>query len=199
MNIKFYSKFIIFLLFLNLNADNKQSPFSKIEISSDKATVCKNQNNKNIFNFTYQENVLVKFADGSSAKADELEIKLNTGKNKNKNKNKNIVNEKLENLTIIEEITFNKHVLVQNENKTVTADIAQIYPKTKICKFSGNVQINQTKVNPKDLPISTKCDNATLDLVTEKIILSGNKDNPINTTISLEGYPELMNPIKIKK
>ncbi|MBU4269831.1 hypothetical protein KJ644_04790 [Candidatus Dependentiae bacterium] len=194
MNLNFISKIIfIFLFFSKLNLSAKPNPFSKIEISSNSATVCKDSKIKNLFNFTYQENVLVKFADDSTAKAQELEVKLNTDKNTQVNK------EVKDNLSLIEKITFKKNVVVQNENKTICADMAVIFPKSKICKFVGNVEIKQTKINPKDIPITTKCVQAKLNLITEEIIFSGSENIPVSTTISIDGYPELMNPIKNKK
>ena len=86
---------------------------------------------------------------------------------------------------------------MQNTNKTIEANVALIDLEKKICYLSGNVKIEQKKLKPvggtkdklnssKDLPLTTFCNRACLNLETEKITLLGNKKKPVNTTIEIE-------------
>ncbi len=71
--------FLILLSFQTCTAD-KVNPLSKLVITSNKAVCKKDKNTKNLFVFTYLDNVLVTLADGSTIKSDELEIQIDTSK-----------------------------------------------------------------------------------------------------------------------
>ncbi|MBD3273399.1 hypothetical protein GF385_03570 [Candidatus Dependentiae bacterium] len=191
MKFKHLKLFIIlnFCFLFLIKPSNNKNPFSEIKITSKRAVCQKDKANKSVFNFTYIDNVEINFADGSFAKADKLSIKINTKKINNNEKNKT------EN---IKKITLNKNVFLKRENRIIKTDKAEIFPTTKICKLSGNIKIEQTKKSEKDLPIITECQNAHLDLVTEKINFFGNKNKPVNSIIKLEGHPGLVKKKKRK-
>ena len=186
-------KFFIIMhtfLFFNIKPNKQIDPFSEIKITSKRAVCQKDKNNKTLFDFTYIDNVLVVFADKSSAKSDKLSIKINTNKvNQSKIKSNTVNNESLNNLGNIKKITLSKNVFLKSENRKIKADKAKIYPETKICKLSGNIRIEQIKQNQKDIPIITECQNAVIDLITKKISFFGNKNKPISTIIKLESHP----------
>lgn len=189
MKFKFFITIHV-LLFFNLKPNNQVDPFSEIKITSNRAVCQKDKNNKSLFDFTYIDDVLVIFADGSSANAEKMSIKINTNKvNKSKIKSNTVNNKSPNNLNNIKKITLSKNIFFKNENRKIKADKAKIYPETKICKLYGNIRIEQTKQNKKDIPIITECQNATLNLVTKKISFLGNKNNPIRTIIKLESHP----------
>lgn len=197
MTKNFLIYFLLIFLFctnLNLFAQQKISPFSKIEITSNRATGYKDKQIKDIFYFNYLDNVLIKFADGSSAKCEELKIKINTKKKQNL-----IDNKQENNLGPIEEIALSKNILIIQNNKSIKADYAHIYPQTKICELSGNIEIEQVKENTKDLPINTKCHKARLNLATQEISVHGNEIAPVSTTIDLQNYTGLTNSNKKEK
>lgn len=168
------------IVFTNLQSTQKIDLFNEINISSQRAICKKDKLNKSIIIFKYIDDVLVNFSDGSLAKAEKLSIKINIATNPNNS-------EQIQNL---KEITLNKNVFIKRENRNIKADIAKIMPATKICKLSGNVKIEQTKKD-KDFPMITKCEEAHLNLVTEKITLIGDKNNPVHTVITLKGLSNL--------
>jgi hypothetical protein len=188
---------ISLIIFTNLksleNLDSKKpNLFKEINITSQKAICKKDKQNKSIINFTYIDNVLVNFSDGSLAKAEKLSIKINTA-SKNKTTSEKNNSQELQNL---KQISLSKNVFIQRENRNINADLAEIFPSTKICKLSGNIKIEQIKKD-KDFPIITKCENAHLDLVTEKITLLGDKNKPVRTIINLEGFSGLRKKKKV--
>lgn len=172
------------LFTINLIAKQKNDLFKEINITSQRAICKKDKENKTVFNFTYFDNVIVNFADGSSAQAEKLSIKISSkapAQNTNDQSKQN-----KQDLGNIKQIILSENVFLKRENRNINANKAEIYPSTKVCKLIGNVKIEQIKSNEKDLPIVTQCQNAQLDLVTERITFLGDKDSPVNTTIKLE-------------
>ena len=189
MKFKFFI-IIQILLFFYIKPNKQVDPFSEIKITSKRAVCQKDKNNKALFDFTYIDDVLVIFADKSSARSEKLSIKINTNKvNQSKIKSNTVNNESPNNLGNIKKITLSKNIFLKSENRNIKSDKAKIYPETKICKLSGNIRIEQTKQNKKDIPIITECQNAILDLVTKQISFLGNKNNPVSTIIKLESHP----------
>lgn len=153
-------------------------PLSRIEITSDKAIAQKK--NESLY-LSYIGNVKAKLADLTTADADKLKVEINSTKNKK---------EKTEKL---KEIILEGNVFIEKENLKINSDKAIIYPSQKRCNLSGNIIIEQTKKKDKDLPIITKCNFATLNLITKKLELQGSKTKPINTIIKLGNHPKLEN------
>ena len=195
-------------------------PFSKITITSQKAVCKKNQHEPKVFTFTYMQNVDVTFSDGSKINAEELEIELDAtkitkkldSKLTNTNENENTLSRKEESkenrsidktskddLKQFRKIIFKKNVCVQNTNRSVRSDLAEIFLQEKKCKLSGNVKIEQTKNNPKDLPILTQCDEALLDMQNEEITFLGTSTEPVNTVITIAGRPGILKKVKTRK
>ncbi|MCF7799384.1 hypothetical protein K9L05_02380 [Candidatus Babeliales bacterium] len=204
--IKIFLIFTIYFFANNLKANI--DPLSKITITSNKATCCKDKNDASNFIFKYIENVNITFADNSKIKSKELEIVIDYKSTKDKDKldkNKKVVKDK-QNTKIsnskkqsqIKKIIFNQGINLVSKNKIVDADTAEIYPESKICKLFGNVKIEQKKETPKDLPIITNCKQALLNLQTEELVLQGNEDNPVSTILQIEGKQGLLKKPKIK-
>jgi lipopolysaccharide assembly outer membrane protein LptD (OstA) len=164
-------------------------PFSKIVITSNKAVCQKDDTQKKLATFTYQDNVAVTFADQSSIHSDKLEIQIDTTKTTTQQKNKT---------EQFKKITFRNNVIAKRENRTIKANVAELYLQKKICKLIGNVQIKQIKEKEKDIPILTLCTQATLNLGTEHISFEGTVETPVSTTIELAGYPSLIKKPKQK-
>ena len=207
-------KLVISLLLLIISTYTPKSygdidPLSKIVITSNKAVCQKDKNRINLFVFTYIENVNVSFADGSKIRSGELQIELDTSKIKNEMQN-NITNTNEQqppqltpttknNLSQFKKITFKNNVFITQENRTIQADKAELYLSDKKCKLLGNVRIKQIKKHAKDLPITTNCNKALLDMQTEQVTLLGDMQAPVNTTITLAGHPGLLKKVKTKK
>ncbi len=187
----------LFLLFNFGIAKEKTNPFSKIEITSNKAIGKKDNNQENILIFTYLENVNINFADNSTAKCKELTIELDTKKKSNPKEVK--ITQKNIDLGPITKITLNKNILISQANRKIKADNAIFLPNKKICNLSGNIEIKQEKNNSKDLPITTKCNKATLNLETDQVLFEGKTDQPVSTIISLQNYPSLIKTNNRKK
>ena len=196
---KHFNFCIIFLIFFifgsnkilmpknNFNVD----PFSKINIKSQNAVCQKNKDKPQTYFFTYQENVLVTFADNSTINSEILQIELDTSdfsKLTNNNKPKSEKGNQ-DFSSVIKKIKFKNNVKLQNTNKTIEANVALVDLEKKNCYLSGNVKIEQKRIkqnNSKDLPLTTYCNKACLNLETEKITLIGNTKKPVNTTIEIE-------------
>ena len=201
----FISKKLDLLLFFSLTffatikLVSNPDPLSKITITSNKATCQKDKDIPKQFTFTYHENVLVTFADGSKINSDELEVVLDTTKNKNLTDLKTTQTPEKNNLSQFKKITFKNNVHLKSTNRSVDADKAELYLGQKGCKLFGNVKIKQTKDNPKDLPILTECNQATLNMQTEQITFLGDNQKPVCTIIEIAGHPGLMKKIKTKE
>ena len=183
---------------------NDVDPFSKINIKSQSATCQKDKTQPETYFFTYQENVLVTLADNSSINSETVQIELNTSnfskltnndKPKSENNNKDFS-------SVVKKIKFKNNVKLRSTNKTIEANIALIDLEKKVCYLFGEVKIeqkankdsnviqeksnNKKQNSSKDLPLTTFCNRACLNLETEKITLLGNKKKPVNTTIEIE-------------
>ncbi|MFA5074511.1 MAG: hypothetical protein WC436_00190 [Candidatus Babeliales bacterium] len=198
--------FLIFIFCFFIKIKTGIDPLSKITITSNKATCCKDKKDKSSFIFKYVEDVNITFADNSKIKSKELEIVIDYKMPENSvDKNKKIVQDKQNTKTDnskkqsqIKKIIFNYGINLVSKNKIVNADSAEIYPETKICKLFGNVKIEQKKESPKDLPIITNCKQALLNLQSEELILQGNADNPVNTVLQIEGKQGLLKKPKTR-
>lgn len=191
---------ILVLLLLPLNiasANVKKKPLSKIVITSNNAE-CKKSDRGNYI-FTYIDNVLVKLADNSTINSDKLEIELDTKKTNLLDQTNTTTSPHESQLSQFKKITFLDNVFIKRTNRTVKTNKAELFLEKKECKLLGNVEIEQTKINPKDLPIKTFCNEAILNLETEKLTLLGQTQKPVNTEIILENHPSLLKKIKTKK
>ncbi len=194
--------FILFFLasstFTN-TINTKPDPLSKIVITSNKAICQKKKDKKNSYLFTYLENVLVTFADKSTIKSDELELQLDTTQAKKK-LDSNITNtdHPKTNLSQFKKITFKNNVFIKRVNRTIQADRAELFLQQKKCQLFDNIKIEQTKINPKDLPMQTLCSQAMIDMQTEQITFLGDNQKPVSTTITLEDHPGLLKKVKTK-
>ncbi|HBS48277.1 TPA: hypothetical protein DEO28_04295 [Candidatus Dependentiae bacterium] len=203
--------FTLFYLNSHLIAEDSSNPFSKITITSNKAVCEKDKNNAENYLITYKDDVLVKLADESNLRAGSLAITLKSspvdekvGKNL-KAKNSKIKkvekvidkngkqDKKNDNMMgMFKKIEILENIHIQQKNRFLTAGKIEVFPDRKICELSGDVKIEQKKENPKDVPITAECSNATLDMNTEEICLFGTPQKPVTTVIIIEGYPSLM-------
>jgi lipopolysaccharide export system protein LptA len=87
-----------------------------------------------------------------------------------------------------------------NQNRTVSAQKAEINLIENNCKLEGNVHINQRKTSSKDLPVSINSQEAVLNLTTNEITFQGSLANPVSTILSLNEYEPLQKKsLKSKK
>lgn len=166
---------------------NSIDPFSKINIKSNSAICQKAQTKPNTYFFSYKKNVIVTLADDSTIKADEVEIELDSSNLKGLTSNTKTTTSKNSNFSsVVKKINFKNNVKLNSKNKKIDANYAEIDLNQKICYLSGDVFIEQIKQDKKDLPITTKCENATLSFQTEELTLIGNQENPVNTIIEID-------------
>jgi len=187
------------IFFLTNLICQKVDPFSKIKISSNQATVIRDQKDKKLFTCKYLTNVLVEFADESKIRSDELEIIFDSSNIKsNKKPEQKLISENKNSLDNFKKITFKNNVKINSQNRSIKTDCAELYLSDKKVKLLGNVSINQAKEKQKDLPLQTSCNEATLDLQNEQITLVGDSLNPVSTTIELENHSGLIKKLKNK-
>ena len=65
------------------------------------------------------------------------------------------------------------------------------YLQEQRCILEGHVKIWQRKTSPRDIPIAIQSNKAELKLLTEQISFLGSSEQPVCTTIVLEGHPAL--------
>jgi lipopolysaccharide export system protein LptA len=184
-----YFGILAFLYTLDASVD----PLSKIVITSTMATCTKGDKNSGEFIFKYQENVKVTFADQSTVTADSLEIIFDS-KSKHSHKNKNIhLNAKSPQSTMdsFKQILFKDHVCVVSAQRKATADMAYFFLPEERCVLEGNVKIWQVKQRKSDVPIAIESEKAELNLASGLVNFLGSTQNPVSTTIVLEGLPGL--------
>ncbi len=174
---------IILLFRAPLCASEQQNPFTKISITSNRATCMKDKTNSHLFVFHYLENVIVLFADGSKVTSDVLEIVFNSKKAPSQDK-KNF-------LSKFKKITFKNNVHIISQNRQAWADKAELYPITQECKLAGNIKIQQQKEKEKDVPISIESEQAILNLKTKEVSLFGSTLSPVCTVIELGQHIQL--------
>lgn len=177
------------------------NPLSKIVITSKRATCQKDPANPQFFIFNYQENVIVTFADKSTVTAHSLEVvfegkdlgKNLTGQHKKAAPSPQpaLAPTKQNSMDKFKKIIFSGNVIFNNQNRTATAQKAELCLAEHLCTLSGNVTIKQKKTAPKEIPIDIESDQATLNLQTDELTFSGSMSKPVNTTISLEDYEPL--------
>jgi lipopolysaccharide assembly outer membrane protein LptD (OstA) len=205
-------KLVVFLFVINaffLCPEIKSSidPLSKIVITSKSAIIKKDQYYPDNYTLTYYDDVWVTFADQSKVSSNELEIVLDTTKIKKNldsdplqtNTTDHTIPNQNNDLNQFKKITFKNKVHIQNTNRTIDANTAELYLSEKICKLFGNIKIKQNKEQPKDLPILTECEKAILNIETEEITFLGDSQKPVSTTIEIIGQPNVLKQTKTKK
>lgn len=168
------------------------NPLSKIVITSNNATCSKQTQDQHAYQFQYQENVQVTFADQSKVTADLLEIIFDGQETKNTAKKTD------KNLSHFKHITFKNNVCIENANRKAVADCARFYVQDQTCELEGNVKIWQKKEKKSDVPIKMTSQKACMNLVTGQLQFVGSSVTPVSTTIVLEGHPSLQRKKKIK-
>ncbi|MFH1643702.1 MAG: hypothetical protein ABIA74_00815 [bacterium] len=185
-----FTNFLILLFSLTCfpaKGHNSVDPFSKINIKSNSAICQKDKIKQNTYFFSYKENVIVTLADDSTIKADVVEIELDSSNiNELTSNSKTTTTKNSDFSSVVKKINFKNNVKLNSKNKKIDANSALVDLNQKICYLSGDVFIEQIKQDKKDLPMTTKCDKATLSFETEEINLVGNKENPVNTIIEID-------------
>lgn len=173
------------------------NPLAKIIITSNRATCQKDCIIPQQFNFNYQENVLVTFADKSTITANNLEIVFEgkdlgpameaAGRTKSNFLDK------------FKKIVFSGNVIFTSQNRIAMAKKAELQLAEHMCTLTGNVIIKQKKTTEKEVPIAIESDEAKLNLLTHELLLSGSMEKPVSTVISLEDYAPLKKVTKSKR
>jgi lipopolysaccharide export system protein LptA len=165
------------------------NPFSKITITSQKATCQRDISAHNVFLFNYINNVQVIFADGSKITSEKLKI-IFSGENIVKGDKKisvaYTVTPKKDFFSRFKKIIFLNKVCLISQNRLAFADYAELFPKEKICKLKGHVKIQQTKVEKRDVPIVIESSQAMLNLETKELSFVGSLSQPVSTVIELD-------------
>ncbi|MCK4265243.1 LPS export ABC transporter periplasmic protein LptC [Candidatus Babeliales bacterium] len=157
---------------------------SKITICS-KSAICSQNKEKKELKINYKDNVVVTLADNTTIKSNVLEILLESSSLSTIKPDLNSAADSSQ----IKKVAFNGSVAVQQQNRKLFADSANIYPQQKQCKLSGNVKIQQTKKLDTDIPLTTRANVATLDLNTNELVLLGNQNTPVSTVINIDNHP----------
>lgn len=170
-------------------------PLSKIIITSSSAVCTKAPQNtigtqNPDYVFQYQGNVIVTFADASTVSADTLDIVFN-GKQLSQTKKQKHGPTGSASLQNFRQITFKGNVHVKSKQRTIHADKAYFYLSDQKCIFDGHVKIVQNKEKPTDVPVSIQSQKAELNVKTGQVNLLGSVQEPVSTTIILEGHPAL--------
>lgn len=187
---------IIFLscsIFLFYKVVFPVDPFSRIKITSNKATCQKCKDSPHTFVFNYLEKVSVTLADDSKITADKLEIildskdkKIFTSPSKKRRSRKTCVKSGTQNeLSHVKRIVFKSNIFITNQNREVRADLAEIDLLENTCKLDGRVKIKQTKVTQNDIPLEVESTRALINLKTSEIVLLGSSRKPVSTVIEL--------------
>lgn len=171
---------------------------SKITITSTNATCVKDPSSQGSFIFTYHDNVHVTFADQSTVAADSLEIVID-GKSKDKTDPVKPTLSKQSSLSSFKQIVFKNNVCFTSDHRKATAQTARFYLQDQRCVLEGGVKIWQAKRNPKDVPIAIDSQKAELNLATGQVKMLGTEQQPVSTTILLEGHPALQKKEKKSK
>ncbi len=162
-------------------------PFSRISITSERAT-CK-RISKQQYNCLYENNVIIKLADDTTVTATSLALVFD----------KKAKVEGAKEKTTLQTATLDGNVLLKNKKYTARARSAVINVQTKTCTLKDDVQINQKKVDLKDIPLEVASSQATINLATQALTFEGSKDQPVQTTLILEGHPSLTSVKRKKK
>ena len=155
------------------------NPLSKINIVSKQAKLKREAESKLIF-LTYKDDVLVTLNDNSKISTNILDITLSESC---------ITANKPE--LDIQKIVLNGSVRVSQKKRILESEYAEIYPQRKTCKLIGNVKIEQFKKSKTDIAFTTKSNIANLNLENYELEFLGDRTNPVQTTIDLEGHPAL--------
>ena len=161
------------------------SPLSNVTIKSKKVICRKNSKDSKLFDFNYLENVVVTFADESSISSGSLKIVLDLfgSSTLNVSSDSKSCSKGKSKMSVAKKITFKNSVKFVRGNRTVTADKAKIFVDKNECLLIGNVKIVQTKQDSEDIPITTECDKATVNLKTEELVLEGALNKPVTTVL----------------
>ena len=169
-------------------------PWSKIVITSNRATCHKDKAHQKNFIFKYLDNVIVTLADKSTVNADELELVLDSTKNTKAKKPEASDHKKT--LSQLKQLSFKNHVVFKSGQRKACADYVVIDVAKNICTLDGNVKIWQAKENHKDVPITIESQKAIMHLKTFAVQLAGTSEHPVSTTIDLEDHPSVQKKSK---
>ena len=157
-----------------------KKPFSKIVITSEKATCSRHKTDKNIMLVSYKDNVEIKLSDGTKISSGELEIEFS---------NKELVSagssKSTKEITPLKTIRLKHDIHLNKENKAITADMATIDVTSSQCSLKGNVSITQHKAHAKDIPFKTKCSSALFNWNNETIAFEGTKESPVVSKLEI--------------
>jgi hypothetical protein len=173
-------------------------PLSKVVITSKKAVCRPLESHKNIFSFSYQDEVKVVFADDSIIKSDKLEIIFDTKKHSPPQKTKNVSYQKFHTkppkqstvqYSQFKKIIFFGNVIVATSDNKISSQKAEIDVQFQSCLLQGGVKIVHTQKTKKHIPMTLEGQQALVHLKTKEVTFLGDSVNPVNTVIFLEGHP----------
>jgi len=160
------------------------SPLDQIDITASTLT-CEKKDPELVI--TYKDNVVIKCADGSTLTSDTFELCLKElpGKEKPGEKKKEM------GVDMFKTARCSGNVNLVSANRSAHADTVDVDIATRECTLRGNVSIKQIKEKDDDIPLTTTCNEAFINLETKSVTLSGQTETPVSTSISLAGHPAL--------
>jgi hypothetical protein len=172
--------FVLLLVCTSTILSASKKPFSKIVITSEKATCSKHKTDKNRMLVAYKNNVEIKLADGTSILSSELEIEFS---------NKELVStsssSSTKETTPLKTIRLKHDIHLTKGNKSILSDMAIIDIASSQCNLKGNVSITQNKAHTKDIPFKTKCSSALFNWNDETISFEGTKESPVISKLEI--------------
>lgn len=188
--------FVVSLFAMVATQQASINPLSKITITSKRASCQKDKAQPQFFIFNYHDNVVVTFADKSTITTDQLEV-IFEGKDLEKQLTTRRQSQRptaatsAKPLEKFKKVTASGNVVLTSQNRTATAQTAELLLAQHLCTLNGNVTIQQKKTSPKDFPITIQSNQATINLQTDELLFTGTEATPVNTVISLEDYEPL--------
>lgn len=169
----------------NLHAKNDL--FSKVIVTSKRATCKKDPSIPGTFVFHYLENVIVTFADQTTIHADTVEIVFDGIKQQKKNLSSSETIPPSKDFTQhFKKIQFSNNVYIKNGGRSITADKGIVDVPSKTCLLEGNVIITQSRTKKSDIPVTVQSNRARLNLTTMETVLEGSDAQPVHTCFIFE-------------
>ena len=161
--------------------------FSKVIITSKRATCKKNSALPQTLAFNYLDNVIVTFADQSTVKADTLEIIFDDITQQKKKSQKLPAPHGAKNFKDhFKKVEFRNNVRINRAQHSIAADKGLFNVADNTCRLEGNVIIKQAKTKDSDIPVTVQSNRATLNLATMETVLEGSDAQPVHTCFMFE-------------
>ncbi len=173
------------MVFVTNNLGSKVNPLSKIVITSMKAVVYKDVRDagRGVV-ASYQDDVKVTLVDGSEMHSDKLDIII---KHNKKPQGESVA---------VKQVKMSGHVRIKREALFAKADHVVFTLPEQDCFLQGRVHITRSKLKETDVPLDISGEKGMINLQTLDATLFGTIEDPVRTTIELEGYSAFQKKLK---